>query len=77
MERIAPTVGKPDTSRITVGWIQNTLELSEMLLSENLRGEIEENPDLEITGPPQPVEFDAAGNLTGSPLRAVPAGELC
>jgi len=77
MERIAPTVGKPDTSRITVGWIQNTLELSEMLLSENLRREIEENPDLEITGPPQPVEFDAAGNLTGSPLRAVPAGELC
>jgi len=77
IERIAPTVGKLDTSTITIGWIQNTLELSHMLLSENLREEIEGNPDLEITGSPQPVEFDADGNLTGSPMRAVPAGELC
>ncbi len=77
MERIARTVGKLETSRITIGWIHNTLELSEMLLSENLRAEIEGNPSLEIVGPPQQIEFDAAGNLTGSPLRAVPAGELC
>jgi len=70
LERIAPTVGRIDTREVTIGWIQNTLELSEMLLSENLRGEIEANPNLEITGPPQPVEFDAAGDLTGSPLRA-------
>jgi hypothetical protein len=48
-----------------------------MLLSDNLRGEIEGNPGLEAIGPPQPVEFDAAGNLTGNPLRAVPAVELC
>jgi len=68
MERIALTAGKLDASDITIGWIQNTLELSDMLLSENLRGEIEENSRLEIVGPPQPVEFDAAGNLTGSPL---------
>jgi hypothetical protein len=77
MERIARTAGKLDPSEITVGWIQNTLELSEMLLSENLRGEMEGNPNVEIVGPAQPIEFDAAGNLTGSPLRAVPAGELC
>jgi len=70
LERIAPTVGRIDTREVTIGWIQNTLELSEMLVSENLRGEIEANPNLEITGPPQPVEFDAAGDLTGSPLRA-------
>ena len=77
MERIAQTVGKLDTSGITIGWIQNTLELSEMLLSENLRGEIEGNPNLEIVGPPQPMEFDAVGSLTGSPVRVVPAVELC
>jgi hypothetical protein len=73
MERIAPTVGKLDPSTITIGWIQNTLELSDVLLSENLREEIEGNPTLEIVGPPQPVDFDPAGNLTGSPLHAVPA----
>ncbi len=77
MERIAPTVGKTDTSGITIGWIQNTLELSEMLLSENLREEIEGNANLEIVGAPEPIDFDAAGDLTGSPMRAVPAGELC
>ena len=73
MERIAPTAGKLDSSTITIGWIQNTLELSDVLLSENLREEIVENPTLEIVGPPRPVDFDAAGNLTGSPLPAVPA----
>jgi hypothetical protein len=77
MERIAPTAGKLDTSAITIGWIQNTLELSDLLLSENLREAVEGNPNLEIVGPPQPVEFDTAGNLTGSPLHAVPAGEVC
>jgi hypothetical protein len=77
MERIARTAGKLEPAEVTIGWIQNTLELSEILLSENLRGEIEGNPDLEIVGPPQPIEFDAVGNLTGSPLRAVPDRELC
>jgi hypothetical protein len=73
IERIALTVGKLDLSEVTIGWIQNTLELSGLMLSENLREEIEGNPNLEIVGPPHPVEFDAAGNLTGSPLRAVQA----
>ena len=73
IERIALTVGKLDLSEVTIGWIQNTLELSGLMLSENLREEIEGNPNLEIVGPPHPVEFDAAGNLAGSPLRAVQA----
>ena len=67
MERIAPTAGKLDPSTITIGWIQNTLELSDVLLSENLRDEIEGNSTLEIVGPPQRVDFDAAGNLDREP----------
>ena len=35
------------------------------------------NANLEIVGAPEPIDFDAAGDLTGSPMRAVPAGELC
>jgi hypothetical protein len=64
IERIAPTVGKHDLSAVTYGWIRNSLELSLMGLSENLRREISGNPNLEIVGAPRPMEFDAEGNLT-------------
>jgi hypothetical protein len=68
LERIAPTVGKLDLSKVTFGWIRNSLELSELKLSENLLEEIRRNSLLEITGPVEPLEFDQEGNLTGSPL---------
>ena len=67
LERIGPTVGKLEPGEITLGWIRNTMELSRLALSENLRPEIEKNPDLEILGPPQELPFDEQGNLV-SPL---------
>jgi hypothetical protein len=63
LERIAPTVGKVDMGEVTIGWIRNTMELSLLALSENLRPQIENNPQLEILGDPREIEFDASGNL--------------
>ncbi|MGH9667777.1 MAG: hypothetical protein ACRD9L_25445, partial [Bryobacteraceae bacterium] len=63
LESIAPTVGKHDLSQVTYGWIHNTMELSMVALSENLRAEIEKNPILEILGPATEMEFDRSGNL--------------
>ena len=63
LEQIAPTVGKYDLSAVTYGWIRNSLELGLIGLSENLRREIGENPNLEILGAPRPIQFDAEGNL--------------
>ena len=63
LERIAPTVGKCDPLAVTYGWIRNSLELGLMGLSENLRREIGENPNLEILSVPRPIEFDSEGNL--------------
>jgi hypothetical protein len=65
LERMAPTVGKVDLSEVTYGWIRNSLELGFLRLSENLRGEINKNPLLEIVGPAEEIDFDAAGNLAG------------
>jgi len=63
LEAIAPTVGKFDMRDVTIGWIRNTMELSPIVLSENLRPRIERNPMLEIVSPPREIEYDAAGNL--------------
>ncbi|HVP44932.1 MAG TPA: hypothetical protein VMT32_00065 [Bryobacteraceae bacterium] len=72
LKAIAPTVGKHDLKEVTYGWLRNSLELGLLAMSENLRPQIERDPNLEILGPPQPVEFDAAGNLADL---LVPAGE--
>ena len=63
LEAIFPTVGKFDPLEVTVGWIRNTLELSPLALSENLRPQIERNPMLEIISPAAEIEFDSGGNL--------------
>jgi hypothetical protein len=76
LERIAPTVGKVDLSEVTYGWIKNSMELGFMKLSENLRGEIRNNPMLEIMGEAEEMEFDEAGNLKGLTLQAEKAGAL-
>ena len=68
LEQIAPTVGKQDVGDVTYGWIRNSLELGLLGLSENLRGEIEKNPLLEVLGEPRPLEFDAGGNLVRMPV---------
>src|SRR5450755_2159531 len=63
LEAIAPTVGKFDMDTVTIGWIRNTQELSQLVVSENLRSTIERNPLLEIASAAQEIEFDSTGNL--------------
>ena len=58
------TVGKLDQSEVTIGWIKNSMELSTMFLSENLRKQIEADSTLEIVGDAEPMAFDNNGNLT-------------
>jgi hypothetical protein len=76
LERIAPTVGKEDLSRVTYGWVKNSLELSFLKFSENLRNRIEEDPTLEVVGSAEEMEFDAAGNLGGLNIEQQAAGAL-
>jgi hypothetical protein len=63
LEAIMPTVGKVNLDHVTIGWIHNTMELAVLGLSENLRSEIEKDPQLEIVGDARPLEFQADGNL--------------
>jgi hypothetical protein len=60
-------------AEVTIGWFTNSLELSTMKLSENLREEIEKNADLEIIGPAEDLDFDAAGNLPKLAFASHPA----
>jgi hypothetical protein len=62
LERIVPTVGRMTLDEVTYGWIRNTMELTRMAVSENVRAEVEKNPIVEIEGTIE-VEFDTAGNL--------------
>jgi hypothetical protein len=62
LDRILPTVGKLDLGEVTIGWIRNTMELSRIGLSENVRPQVEANPSLEIEATVE-LEFDGAGNL--------------
>jgi hypothetical protein len=73
IERIAPTVGRIDLRDVTYGWMRNSLELGLVALSENLRQQIERDPNLEILGASRPMEFDTNGNLADL---LVPAGEV-
>jgi hypothetical protein len=63
LEAILPTVGKTDKSKITVGWLRNSLELNLIELSENLLPQIKNNAELEIIGPAHEMKFDDKGNL--------------
>jgi hypothetical protein len=58
-----PTVGRLDMKEVRMGWIHNTLELTPIVLSENLRSEIEADPLLQIVEGPLELEFDDTGNL--------------
>ena len=71
LERISPTVGKVDLNDVTYCWIRNTMELTRIALSENLRPQIAGNPQIEIEGTID-FDFDSANNLV-SPFLAVAA----
>ena len=59
---VASTVGKPDPSQVTFGWIRNTLELDRMAVSDNLRSSLAGNPQIEIEDAID-VPWDAGGDL--------------
>ena len=73
LETVALTVGKMDPADVTFGWIRNTLELSELLLSENLRQEVAGNPLIQIGSDSCELPFDGDGNLV-SPFFHVSVG---
>jgi hypothetical protein len=63
IEKVIATCGKLDVSECSIAWIRNTLELGELMVSENLLEELSRNPAIEITGGPQELPFDSDGNL--------------
>jgi hypothetical protein len=75
LERIARTVGKHEITDVRFGWIENTLELSLLALSENMRHEIEANPLLGIVAEAHHLPFDADGNLPFGVFAPTHSGE--
>src|SRR5450755_1959922 len=76
LEAIAPTVGKFDMREVTIGWIRNSMELSQMAMSENLRAQIEKNASLEIVSSAQEIEFDTDGNLAFDVLQPLVVAQI-
>ena len=68
LERLSPTVGRFNPMEVTFGWIRNSMEVTRLAISENLRAEIERNPLLAIDEE-MDFRFDDAGNLL-SPFQA-------
>ena len=64
LQILTAAVGRSDPSEVTFVWIRNTLELSDILVSENLLNTARERNDIEQTGEPSEWDFDAEGNLT-------------
>lgn len=73
LERLAATVGRFDTAEVTYGWIRNTLEVTRLAMSANLRPVLEANPLIAIEGETE-FRFDAAGNLLSPFAAAEEAG---
>jgi hypothetical protein len=63
LEEMWRTVGKEDPMDLTMGWIRNSQDLSLMAFTQNLRPELEANPNIEVLGPAKDLEFDAKGDL--------------
>ena len=59
---VSATAGKAEPDRVTFGWMQNTLALDRLAISENLREQIESLPHLVVEGSFE-VGWDATGNL--------------
>jgi len=65
LELLSKTVGRADASEVTCVWIRNTLELSNIVVTENLLPAMQGRKDMEVIGPAAEWEFDGAGNLAG------------
>jgi hypothetical protein len=57
------TCWQPDPKAVRLAIIPNTLELTDLWVSPPLLAEVKQHPHLEIAGEPQPLPFDASGNL--------------
>jgi hypothetical protein len=57
------TCGRADLEHARVARVRDTLDLSELLVSASLRGEVEANPRLEIVGGPAVMSFDDDGRI--------------
>ncbi len=66
IEKIAPTCGKLDVRDVSIAWIRNSMDINELLISENLLEEVRRNPALEVLGEPTEIEYDSDGNLVGA-----------
>ena len=63
LTKILATCGRLNAAECTVAWIRNTMELSEMRVSENLLDELRANPQIEVVSEARPFAFDAEGQL--------------
>ena len=53
----------PDPADVRLAWIRDTLAVDHLWVSANLAAVVAERPGVTVTGPPQPLRFDAAGAL--------------
>ena len=67
LETLSTTVGRLDTADVEIAWIRNTMELTNVVISESLLSAAKANPNLEILSDPVPIPFDAEGNLPDLP----------
>ena len=63
LEETWRTAGCHDPSELKIGWIRNSQDLSMMAFTENLRPELDGNPEVEILSGGRELEFDEAGDL--------------
>ncbi len=57
------TCGNPDPSQATIAWIQNTLSLENIWVSEPLWGDVASNPRFAAIGEAREVPFTDIGDL--------------
>lgn len=57
---LGASVGRPNPESVTFVRIKNTLELSQITVSENL---LPGHANIEVTGMPSPFQFDSEGNF--------------
>lgn len=57
------TCWQPESTKVKFCVIPNTLEVAELWVSAPLAEDVTDNPHLEFVGTPQPLPFDANGNL--------------
>ncbi len=63
LQILSAAVGRMDPALVTCVRIRNTLELTNLEISENLLPVAREHSNIEIAGDPTPMQFDAEGNL--------------